>query len=359
MMMRLIRRLFTTLACIAAFSSAALAENAGKPVEAEVQYNDIGKIVVANRSSGSISVISAKSGELTRTVDLPAAEKTPEPMYVVNTYWGQSRNRVWVGDRANNRVVIFDGNTFAVIGSVPAGAGVFHMWADALGRQLWVVNDVDKTVTVIDAFREKAIATVAMPADLIKAGSKPHDVVLDAFGYFAYVTFIGADKDSIVKFSTFSRKEVDRIQVNGKDPHVSFNIRTQEIYAPVQLSNTLYILDASTLDVKKTLEIPGTHGAATSFDSRRFITTNISGGGKDALFSVDARAKTVDATPVSTAFTTPHNIALTRNARRLFVTHSGDNNKVSVYTLSRDGKFGEQLAPVTVGKNPFGLAYVR
>ena len=58
----------------------------------------------------------------------------------------------------------------------PAGRGVFHMWADYRGRQLWVNNDIDKTTTVIDPSTLEVLATVPTPADLVAMGGKPHDV---------------------------------------------------------------------------------------------------------------------------------------------------------------------------------------
>ena len=105
-----------------------------------------GRIVVANRSSGNISILDENTGELIKTVDLPSGEgeNTPEPMYVYNFF---STNEVAVDDRANNRVVFFDSTTFEVTGTVETGAGNFHIWASPQEDQLWVVNDIDNTLT--------------------------------------------------------------------------------------------------------------------------------------------------------------------------------------------------------------------
>ncbi len=87
---------------------------------------------------------------------------------------------------------------------MPAGAGVFHMWADKAGKQLWVVNDIDKTVTVIDPRILEVIATVPMPSDLYEAGSKSHDVIVHPLGTSAYVTFLDTPdpaSDAVVHFN--------------------------------------------------------------------------------------------------------------------------------------------------------------
>ena len=89
------------------------------------------KVVVANRASGTISVIDTATDTVVGIYMLPGTN-TPEPMYVVYTNVGK---RVFVGDRANNQVVVFDADDFSVEATIPAGAGVFHMWADTHGRQ--------------------------------------------------------------------------------------------------------------------------------------------------------------------------------------------------------------------------------
>src|SRR5688500_10771796 len=62
-----------------------------------------GNIVVANRGSGTISVIDVSTDEVVGTYALPAGPNPPEPMYV---FYTPTRDRVFVGDRRNNRVVV-------------------------------------------------------------------------------------------------------------------------------------------------------------------------------------------------------------------------------------------------------------
>jgi hypothetical protein len=63
---------------------------------------------------------------------------------------------------------------------------------------------------------------------------------------------------------------------------------------------------------------------------------------------------------VDSPYPVPHNIALSPSGRRLFLTHSGaTSDKVTVYRTSRWDPTPELVGEVTVGLNPFGLAYVR
>jgi YVTN family beta-propeller protein len=316
-----------------------------------------GRIVVANRGSGTISVISTVSDQIVGTYDLPVGDNTPEPMYVVYTRF---KDRVFVGDRANNRVVVFKARDFSVETTVEVGAGVFHMWADPQGKQLWVNNDIDNTTTVIDPRTLQVLATVNTPADLVDQGGKPHDVILDPTGRHAYVSVVGlpGDHDYVVKYSTRTFQEVGRAAV-GKDAHLSLTRRNRLLYVPSQNSNVVVVLNRRTMEVVTEIPVPGAHGAGMTFSGKVFYTTNLPGGGTDGLFAIDTRTNSVIGDPTDTPYPVPHNIALTLLGHKLYVTHSGpDADKVTIYTAGRRDPVPVFSGEVTVGLNPFGLAYV-
>ena len=236
-----------------------------------------GKIVVADRGSQSITVIDVKTDSPT-TVSMP---DNGEPMYVA---YSSTYNRVFVGDRANDRVVVFDADTFLVEATVDTDTGVFHMWASDANDQLWVNNDIDNTITIIDTVTLDVIDTASAPADLVALGGKLHDVIIDPMAPFAYATMIGVAgaNDYVVKYSTESFHEVDR-QAVGQDPHLSLARQNNQLYVPSQNSNEVLILERTTLDVLLSIAVPAAHGAWMSRNGRYFYTTNIAGGGVDNL----------------------------------------------------------------------------
>lgn len=318
-----------------------------------------GKIVVANRGSGDISIIDARLGELVMNVPLPqdAGDNFPEPMYVVYTRTG---NQVFVGDRANDRVVVFDANDFSVVGTVSAGRGVFHMWADRHGKQLWVNNDIDNTTTVINPRNLTVIATIPTPADLVAMGGKPHDVILEPLGKLAYISVLGlpGENDYIVQFRTDKFEETGRTAV-GKDPHLSLNGRNRYLYVPTQGSNAVYILNRINMEIVDVLDVPGAHGAGMTFNGKYFYTTNLTGGGTDALFTINTKSNKVIGDPADSPYPVPHNITLTQRPDRLYVTHSGGaSDKVTFYDVSYRDPIPAFAGEVTVGLNPFGLSFV-
>jgi DNA-binding beta-propeller fold protein YncE len=166
------------------------------------------------------------------------------------------------------------------------------------------------------------------------------------------------DNDYVVQFGTDSFMEKGRAAV-GKDPHVSLARQHNRLYVACQNSNAVHVLNRFTLAPITVLDVPGAHGAGMSRNGRYFYTSNLTGGGADALFTIDTRHNTFVGEPVDSPYPIPHNIALDSSGRTLFLTHSGGaSDKVTVYRMTGRDRVPEYATEVTVGLNPFGLAYV-
>jgi YVTN family beta-propeller protein len=318
---------------------------------AQAARNDI---VVTNRGAASISVIDAADHSVVH-YPLPAGNAVAEPMYPA---FSPASQRLYVGDRGNNRVVMFDAHDYSVLGAIPVGAGVFHMWADASHEQLWVNNDVDKSISIINTSTNSVITTIPTPTDLNDLGGKPHDVILDPTAPFAYVTMIGVTgaNDYVVKYSTETFLEVDRAAV-GKDPHVSLAATNNLLYVPTQNANEVRVLDRGTLDFVTSIPIANAHGAGMLPDGSRFYTTNIAGGGLNGLLSINTATNTVIDSD-STSFGMPHNIAVSPDRTELFLTHSGaSSTAVSIFDLAGAGSPDNPVFSdsVSVQSNPWGI----
>lgn len=333
------------------------ATGAGPADAADGGGGDPGTVVVANRGSSSLTLIDAGTDQATELA-LPAggdpAHPNPaQPMYVVF-----AANTVFVGDRANDRVLAIDPHDWSVVGEVPTGAGVFHMWADPTGRQLWVNNDIDNTMTVIDPAALEVITTVDLPADLVAAGARPHDVILDRNS--AYVTVVGlagAD-DAVVRFDLDTFAEVARAPV-GQDPHVTLDPGHGPLFVASQDASEVAVLDRDTLARLDEVAVPAAHGIDISANGRVVYTTNIAGGGTDAVWAVDAATGEVVGEPVDAPFPVPHNAVLTGTGRKLYVTHSGAAaDRVSVYEIGGGDPTPTLVTTVEAGLNPFGLEFV-
>lgn len=304
------------------------------------------RVVVANRGSGDISVIDAATNTVIQTVAMP---DNGTPMYVVHV---PSAKRVFVGDRANNRVVAFNEDDFSVEGIVPCGNGVFHMWAAPNGSQLWVNNDFDNTTTIINPNSLQVKGTAQTPQDLVTLGGKPHDVIFDPSTRFAYVSVLGISgaNDYVVKYNTNQYQEVGRAAV-GKDPHLSATDQNNFLYVPCQ-GGDVYVLDRTSLATETIIPFTGAHGAGMSNSGDYFYVTDLPG---TQLGVISTTTNTVINSPVSTPFPIPHNIAINSTDTKVFVTHSGATaDKLSIYTANPNPSLQTSL---TLGTNPFGLVY--
>ncbi|MGI9597219.1 MAG: YncE family protein [Acidimicrobiales bacterium] len=306
------------------------------------------EVVVANRGSGDISVIDNRTLEV-MSVDLPGEA---EPMYVNHD---RRHDRVLVGDRASSSIVAFDDDSYEVVGSVDVGDGVFHQWLENARRQLWVVGNTSNTVTVVDTRNLAVLTTIDIPAELVEAGGEPHDVFVNR--NHAFVTVLGVGEEGsqegvVLQYSTRTFAETGRVNV-GDDPHVF--VRGGTLYVASQDTSTIASFRTRDLHPLASAEVASAHGLFVTTRSEVLVTT-IAGGGVDAVSELNGRLTELRDT-VDTDFPVPHNITVD-NRRQMFVTHSGGSaDKVSVIRLVRDG-FGEPET-VTVGLNPFGLAFVR
>lgn len=316
-----------------------------------LKFGYIPKVFVANRGSGSLSVINTRTDAVDETIVLP---DNAEPMYIIPQTFSR---RIFVGDRANNRLVVLNNRDFSVETTVDVGQGVFHMWSDYFGKQLWVVNDVDKTLSVINTHSLSTVATVPIPVDLEEKNGFPHDVIVSPAGFLAYVTILGVDgeNDYVVQYYTPTFTELGRAAV-GKDAHLSLQFFDDNLFVPCQGSDAVYVLDRFSMDVEKIIDVPGAHGAGMPLLGGTFYTSNLPGGGNDGIYAINIYSKEVIGS-MDTPFPVPHNFSVNRNGSKMYVTHSGAAaNTVTVYKTSRRNRIPEFVTDITVGLNPFGIS---
>ena len=155
---------------------------------------------------------------------------------------------------------------------------------------------------------------------------------------------------------------VDQV-VTGKDPHVTLAPEHPLLYVLAQNNNRIDLVDrrGSTLEVVGSIDQPGAHGTITSPDGQYVYTTNITGGGDNAVFAIDIVSNAIvgDVDGVDAPFPVPHNLTVSNDGERLFLTHSGGTaNAVTTFSLDDPTTPVWQVSVNGQGLNPFGLTYV-
>ncbi|SIQ23774.1 40-residue YVTN family beta-propeller repeat-containing protein [Chryseobacterium sp. RU37D] len=298
------------------------------------------KVVVTNRGAGSISFVDAMNNSVSKTLSIPNSE----PMYVV---YVPQNDKLYIGDRMGKKVHIINPKTQEVEHSISIGNGVFHMWADGLGKELWVTNDIDNTISVINL----ATSTVS---NTINVDMKPHDVFLTKDGTTAFVSvFTGSSTaDKVYRYSLSSYTKTGEVSV-GKEPHLFHLSNSNNLYIPCQ-SGKLYVVNPNTMSVTLEKDYSNAHGIFASPDQSKIFVSNITG---NQLFSINSTSgEQISSIPSAAAI--PHNITANNHGDKMFVTHSGAAGTVSVYNINSAGTLSN-AASFTTAANPFGIVYYK
>ena len=307
----------------------------------EITYEEI--IAVANRGAASISFVNASTNVVESTLSI----SNSEPMYVV---YVPSKDKLYVGDRAGNKVHVVNLETKTVENTIDVGNGVFHMWADGSGNNLWVNNDTDKTTSVIDLNTNTVKKTISL-------GIKPHDVFVNKDGTRAYISVLSEKTEVVDSIYMYSATTFEKMAARavGKDPHVFHLSNSNELFVPCQ-SGVIYKLEGNTLDEISNLPLEGTHGVFSAVDQSKLYVANIKGS---QLYTINTSDNSLIGEPVATSGKTPHNIVVNEAGNKIFITHSGAAaNMLSTYNVTSDGTVTADKE-VVVETNPFGIAYYK
>jgi Lactonase, 7-bladed beta-propeller len=313
------------------------------------QYQDEkcrGTVVVANQGDASISILDAIDGELLDTIYLPYNENTqemPVPVDIVAV-----NGVIYVGDKANDRVIAIDAINYNIIRSIGAGSGVGEMAADSRGTQLWVNNVNDNTTTVIDLAYLVPIRTVEASSDA--GNGVVSDVILSPSGDAAFITYAG-DGGAIIKYDT---RDGSQLEVNsdiGDNAMVSSSYRFNCLYIPSASTDTVRVLFNGDLFQETSFNVTDPYDAEVSQDGKYVYISSTS---QNSISIVDIGSNELLTIVVKTEIAAPQKMATTSN--RLFVQHK-DSDYISIYSVTTTDPKPVYLGKQMVGMDPFGMAY--
>jgi DNA-binding beta-propeller fold protein YncE len=276
----------------------------------------------------------------------------------------QAKSEIWVGDRANNRLVVLKmiGCELVMDGYVSTPAGLFHSMITQRGDVDYPIAattcDIDNVIIVHDLTTRRELAVMERPQEAIDAGAKPHDVTTN--GDYIFVTFLGtADGAGYVASYDTVTFELVSVLETAADPHVAIRGDT-DLFIAAQ-GGVVYKVSVPDLTILSSTDRPSPHGMIVSFDSKYMYTTNIGEGGDMAIdnWDVGTGAK-MDCPDVTTTWPTPHNPTISFNGKYLYITHSGgDSTKNSRFHIGHDGCVDPHSEYVfDTNLNPFGLFVV-
>src|SRR5437879_78379 len=104
---------------------------------------------------------------------------------------------IYVTNQLDNTLSVIDGRNDTVVATVPVGTSPAGVAVSLDGRYAYIAESGDDAVSVLDTGTRTITTTVALPA-----GSSPRGVALSPKGDFLYVADSGSDRVSVVDTAT-------------------------------------------------------------------------------------------------------------------------------------------------------------
>ncbi len=159
--------------------------------------NDLSKrAYVISELSDELYVIDTETMSHVGTVStsLEAGELNANHMSVVSP----DGSKIFITATDLGRVAVVDAESLELTGSIAVGAHDTHANARTAANELWVVNEDDNTVSVIDMDTEEVTHTIAHESIFV-----PHMVRFDQRDELAYIANIAGNQISVVDLETY------------------------------------------------------------------------------------------------------------------------------------------------------------
>jgi len=246
-------------------------------------------------------------------------------------------SRIYVANNGNSTVSVIDGATNTVMATV-AGVPSPSVAVNPATNRIYVSNLSGTNVSVIDGATNTVVATVPV-------GLFPWYVAVNPATNRIYVINLLGPNVQVIDGATNTVVATAPVGINPYG--IAVNPTTNRIYVANRGSNDVSVIDGATNTVVATVAV-GLEpcGVAVNTSTNRIYVSNLSGNNVSVI---DGATNTVTATvPVGTQ---PYGVAVNTSTNRIYVANSGSTN-VSVI----DGPTNTVVATVPVGTFPYGVA---
>jgi YVTN family beta-propeller protein len=210
------------------------------------------------------------------------------------------------------------------------------------GSRLYVTNFGDNSVSVVDPYREKVVATHPV-------GEAPYGVAVSPDGTDLYVAATGpgtVTQCSISGDDLVHDGSILSADDHSKRPYGMAVSPDGHVYVTLALSDTVLMTDRFLKDPTSIPDVDFPVGVVVSKDNARLYATNFF---SKSVSVIDASGKAVVAEiPVGNE---PYGVAMSPDGTRLYVAHFPGTGSVSVIDVSH----GTVVASIPVGDGPRGV----
>ena len=230
---------------------------------------------------------------------------------------------VYVANNGDNSVSVIDTVTSTVTDTVTVGTSPWSVAVSPDGATVYVANDGDNSVSVIEAATNTLV-------DTISVGGRPHSVAVSPDGTRVYVANFAGGTVSVIDAAT--NTVVDTIRLDSYPPlhptsypsSVAVSPDGTMVYVANDSGSSVSVIDTATNTVVDTVRFKASPGSvAVSPDGATVYTANAVG---NTVSVIDAATNTVvDTIRVGSV---PHSVAVSPDGTTVYVANNQD------YTVS-------------------------
>ena len=267
------------------------------------------RVFVSNGQSLTVSVIDGATDQILGTM---ITGHTPTDIAI-----NAVKNEVWVCESdagGNIYVEVFDGNTFALLKSIPAGSGIGRIAVHPHLNRVYVANDFSNFLTVIDGGQKKIVASISLDCS-------PFGVAVNTATQRVYVGTEGCASGSVYVIDANTNGVLATIATTGVSMnYASVDQNHNRVYFTDDVTG-LYAIDGNTNTViGQVTGLNKAHGVAAVPSTQKAVEAD-SGSNRMKVINGNipniGGSKAVGKTPVA--------VAVNGVARRIYVVNKGDN----------------------------------
>ncbi len=252
----------------------------------------------------------------------PSAEKPAAPA------------RIYVSNQLDNTVTVIDGATHKIVATVRVGVSPAQMAVSPDRRSVYIANTGSNTVSVLNTDDNTVAKTIALPRR-----SRPIGVALSPSGRYLYTADGGANRVSVL--DTRAGRVVTSVRVGTQPLGVAVAPDGKTVYSANSGSGDVSVIDARTNRVVRAIptgRFPS--GVAVTRDGASVYVTNELSG----VTVINARNGTVQARLRSPS---PFSVTMSPKGDRAYVTGLGPGTLTAIDT-------GTDRVRSTVSVGPYG-----
>lgn len=247
-------------------------------------------------------------------------------------------NHIFVSNQYDGTVSVIDGATHTVISTVSVGSGPAGVGVNATTNRIYVANYNDDNVSVIDGATNTVLHTVAV-------GSDPNGVAVNPTTNRIYVANFTSNTVSVIDGSNDT--VLTAVTVGSAPYFAEVNADTNRIYVSNTFGNTVSVIDGANNTVAKTITVgSGPHGIGVNSVTNRIYVANSS---SDTISVIDGATDTVIDTIA--AGDKPYDIDVRTATNRYYVTNENHN---TLWILN--GSDNTVITTLPTGTDPDGVA---